>query len=295
MACTETLRVLLVDDEDDFRENLARLLRHRGFQVVTAGDGTEAVGLVDRALAFDVAVLDVRMPGMDGIATLQALRRETPELEVIMLTGHACVEDGMAAIRLGAFDYLQKPCDLDDLLQKLDSAARAEAMRRRPVLWPRHTAAEMTFCALRRLGPEALLTEALNFFDLDRSPQAADTLFVTAADGSLCGMVTRRDLIAAAQAIHPEISVSWQDLRRNPQWLPEGCVRTLVRNGPSVLRAAPEEPLADLARRMIAHHIRSMPVVDDGRVTGIVRLRDVLQFIDPQSVSDPDLSGRQPI
>ena len=288
MPPAKALQVLLVDDEDDFRENLARLLRHRGFEVVTAADGAAALAALARRPAFDVAVLDVRMPKMDGIATLRRLRDETPSLEVIMLTGHARIEDGVEAIRLGAFDYLQKPCDLDDLLQKLRSAAQAEAIRRHPVLWPRHTAAEMTFCALRRLGPDAPLSEALAFFDLDRSPQAADTLFVIAADDTLCGLLTRGDLVAAARAAQPQCPVSWQTLRDNPQWLPQAGVSTLMRNGPSVIRASPQEPLADLARRMIGNRIRSMPVVDAGRVTGIVRLRDVLQFIDPESVNGND-------
>lgn len=285
MASNETVRLLLVDDEDDFRENLARLLRRRGFEVATAADGIAAIGLIDPRHPFDVVLLDVRMPGMDGIATLEALRREAPGTEVIMLTGHACIQDGVDAIRLGAFDYLQKPCDLDDLLQKLDSAAQAEAMRRHQVLWPRHTAAEMTFCALRRIGPDARLTEALEFFDLDRSPQAADTLFVIEADDSLCGLLTRGDLIAAARAAEPQRKVSWQDLRRNPQWLPDDAVRTLMRKGPTVLKAAPDEPLVELARRMIAHNIRSMPLVQGDRVTGIVRLRDVLQFVDLQGLT----------
>jgi CheY-like chemotaxis protein len=287
MPNTATRRLLLVDDEDEFRENLARLLRRRGFEVDTAGDGHLALGRLDPARPYHVALLDVRMPGMDGIATLECLRREAPEIEVIMLTGHACIEDGAAAIRLGAFDYLQKPCDLDDLLQKLDSAARADAMRRRPVLWPRHTAAEMTFCTLRRLGPEAPLSEVLAFFDLDRSPQAADTLFVIGADDRLCGLISRQDLIDAAQAAQPQRRISWEDLRRNGHWLPEIRAGALVRNGPRVVCAAPGESLVALARRMMDHHIRSMPVVDEGRVTGIVRLRDVLQFIDPDGPGAP--------
>ena len=156
-----------------------------------------------------------------------------------------------------------------------------------PVLakvWPRRTASEMTFCALRRIGPEAPLGEILAFFDLERGDPMTDTLFVIDADDALCGMVTRGDLVAAAQSAQPDRSVTWNDLRAHPQWLPAASARSLLHNGPSVLRAAPDEPLSELARRMLAARIRSMPVVDAGRVTGIVRLREVLQFVDPEDL-----------
>jgi two-component system, OmpR family, response regulator len=117
----ETIRVLLVDDEDDFRTTLANRLRKRKLEVAEAESGSSALNLLGQG-TFDVVVLDVRMPGMDGIETLKQIKGSTPLVEVIMLTGHASVESGIEGMRLGAFDYLMKPCDINDLISKIMDA-----------------------------------------------------------------------------------------------------------------------------------------------------------------------------
>jgi signal transduction histidine kinase len=114
--------VLLVDDEADFRRPLAKRLVHRGMEVLEAGGGQEALSILkDRAVT--VIVLDVKMPGMDGIETLAAIRQADAPVEVILLTGHAAMEDGLAGIKAGAFDYLTKPVNLEHLVQKIRHAA----------------------------------------------------------------------------------------------------------------------------------------------------------------------------
>ena len=118
------IRVLLVDDEERFVQNLAKLLRGRGFEVATAFDGAAGVAAVEKSEGFDVVLLDVKMPGMDGIETLRNIKEISPETEVVMLTGHANVETGIAAMREGALDYLMKPCDIEDLVAKITEAAR---------------------------------------------------------------------------------------------------------------------------------------------------------------------------
>jgi DNA-binding NtrC family response regulator len=117
----ETIRVLLVDDEEDFRTTLANRLRKRKLEVAEAESGKSALNLLGQG-SFDVVVLDVRMPGMDGIETLRQIKTSTPLVEVIMLTGHASVESGIEGMRLGAFDYLMKPCDINDLFNKIMDA-----------------------------------------------------------------------------------------------------------------------------------------------------------------------------
>jgi DNA-binding NtrC family response regulator len=117
----EAIRVLLVDDEDDFRTTLANRLRKRKLEVTEAESGRSAINLL-RQGTFDVVVLDVRMPGMDGIETLKQIKTDHPLVEVIMLTGHASVESGIEGMRLGAFDYLMKPCDINDLINKIRDA-----------------------------------------------------------------------------------------------------------------------------------------------------------------------------
>lgn len=117
-------RVLVVDDEPDFRSALATRLERRGFDVDLAADGAEALGAAS-ASPPDVVVLDVLMPGLDGIATLRRFRSEHPEIPVILLTGHASASSGIDGMRLGAFDYLTKPVPVEELVEKLHAAVHA--------------------------------------------------------------------------------------------------------------------------------------------------------------------------
>lgn len=115
------IRVLLVDDEEDFRVTLAKRLQKRELEVVAVESGSKGLEAVQQG-PFDVAVVDVKMPGMDGLEMLRCLKERTPLIEVIMLTGHASVESGIEGMRLGAFDYLMKPCNIDDLVLKIEDA-----------------------------------------------------------------------------------------------------------------------------------------------------------------------------
>ena len=114
-------RILLVDDETDFRTTIAKRLMKRGMEVEQAGSGEESlVILQDKPV--DVVILDVKMPGMGGIETLHRIKEKYPEVEVIMLTGHATTQDGVEGIKTGAFDYLTKPIELEHLLGKIHQA-----------------------------------------------------------------------------------------------------------------------------------------------------------------------------
>ncbi len=115
------LAVLLVDDEPRFREILAKRLRHRGVEVEEVPGGEEALESMRRE-AKDVVVLDVKMPGLDGIETLRRLKAGHPDCEVILLTGHASPQDGVEGIKAGAFDYLSKPVEFEHLLRKITQA-----------------------------------------------------------------------------------------------------------------------------------------------------------------------------
>ncbi|MFA4915288.1 MAG: response regulator [Syntrophales bacterium] len=117
----EIIHLLLVDDEEDFRTTLAARLKKRNLDVTDVGSGKEAIELI-RKKPFDVAIVDVKMSGMDGIETLKQIREINPLVEVILLTGHASVEAGIEGIRLGAYDYLMKPCNVNDLLIKVEDA-----------------------------------------------------------------------------------------------------------------------------------------------------------------------------
>ena len=117
--------VLLVDDEVPFVEPLVKRLEKRKLRVAAAFSGQEALDTLEASgpAKIDVVILDVKMPGMDGLETLARIKEEHPLIEVIMLTGHATVESAIDGMKKGAYDYLMKPCDMDVLIDKLDGAA----------------------------------------------------------------------------------------------------------------------------------------------------------------------------
>ncbi len=114
--------VLLVDDEAPFVDTMTKRLAKRKLTVFKSYSGEEALETLKENSQIDLVILDVKMPGMDGIETLKEIRKEFPLVEVIMLTGHATVETSIEGMRLGAFDYLMKPCDMDVLIEKVNAA-----------------------------------------------------------------------------------------------------------------------------------------------------------------------------
>jgi DNA-binding NtrC family response regulator len=125
---TMPIKVLLIDDEIGYVNVLSNRLSKRGFDVGKANSGSEAFKIL-RQRTFDVAILDLKMADMDGIEVLKILKKMAPEMIVIMLTGHGSAEAAHEGIRQGAFDYLTKPCELDELIPKI-----MEAYEKRPVL-----------------------------------------------------------------------------------------------------------------------------------------------------------------
>lgn len=116
-------KVMLVDDEVPFVETMTKRLTKRDLEVKTAFSGKEALEALSKDQAIEVVILDVKMPGMDGIDTLREIKRMFPLVEVVMLTGHATVESAIEGMKLGAFDYLMKPCDMEILMGKVQEAA----------------------------------------------------------------------------------------------------------------------------------------------------------------------------
>ncbi len=116
-------RVLIVDDEKDFVEMFALRLQGQGEKVSTAHSGKKALEVLENTI-IDVVILDIRMPGMDGIDTLKQIKQLHPIVEVIMLTGHGSTETAVEGMKLGAFDYMIKPADFDDIKIKIKNARK---------------------------------------------------------------------------------------------------------------------------------------------------------------------------
>ena len=118
------IKILIVDDEEDFLKSISERLGMRDFDVTTATDGKRAVKVAKKG-KFDVAILDMKMPGMDGMELLQILKKKHKFLEVIILTGHGAIDSAVEATKLGAYSYLEKPYDFEKLLAVIKEAYEA--------------------------------------------------------------------------------------------------------------------------------------------------------------------------
>lgn len=119
---TSTPVVLLVDDEVPFVEAMTKRLSKRNLKILHAYNGSQALETLGKGDNVDVVILDVKMPGMNGIETLREIKKNHPLVQVIMLTGHGTIESGIEGMKLGAFDYLTKPCDIEQLMGKVQEA-----------------------------------------------------------------------------------------------------------------------------------------------------------------------------
>lgn len=125
----EAVTALIVDDERSFGTIVAQRLRQRGITASAAGGGPEALHQLAQTRRIEVVVLDLKMPGMDGIDTLRSIKKTSPLVEVVMLTGHATIGSAIEAMKSGAFDYLTKPFDIEQLVEKITAAAKRKRDR----------------------------------------------------------------------------------------------------------------------------------------------------------------------
>ncbi|MEN6440441.1 MAG: response regulator [Syntrophobacter sp.] len=121
-------RVLIVDDEERYRTTLRKLLTVREIEARDVGSAMEAFSELEKA-SYDVILLDVKMPEIDGIEALGRIKRDHPSVEVIILTGHASVDAAVEIMKLGGYEYLLKPCPIDELVGKIESAWERKAAR----------------------------------------------------------------------------------------------------------------------------------------------------------------------
>lgn len=123
-------QILVVDDEERFRTTLRKMLTAQGLEVVSLGSGREALAEL-KTRPYDVIILDIRMPDMSGIDTLAEIKKTSPDTEVIILTGHASMDAALEIIKLGGYDYLLKPCPLEELMLKIDAAFERKVERQK--------------------------------------------------------------------------------------------------------------------------------------------------------------------
>ncbi|CAB1056899.1 hypothetical protein D1BOALGB6SA_1638 [Olavius sp. associated proteobacterium Delta 1] len=158
---TKKIKLLIVDDEEDFLNSISERLGMRDFDVTTASEGKLAVKIAKKG-KFDVAILDIRMPGMDGIQLLQILKKKHKFLEVIMLSGHGAIDSAVEATKLGAYSFLEKPYDFEKLLEVLKNAYEARLKKKFE-----HDKKRMEEIEMLRMGssPMAILKSLMHMDD----------------------------------------------------------------------------------------------------------------------------------
>lgn len=277
----ETLRVLLVDDEEDFRRSASRALSRRGVVVREAADGVAALIAV-RSERPDLVILDLRMPGMDGIETLRRLRGIDDSLPVIVLTGHGSLHDALAGIALEITDFLQKPIDLDALAERVRElvarGARPRPLRERtirelmrnPDAYPRLLLDQPV-----REVVETLCDAFLN--TVERQGPGVRSARVFDAKGAFVGLVRFSDLLKLVLPGYlresPYSSYFTGMFLAQCKVIGQRRLEDLL--GPDI-RVEVDAPLMEGVHLMVVHRLITLPVMDGDRLVGVLTERDVI-------------------
>ena len=208
---TKRLNILIIDDEEVVHTTLGRRLRHLGHEVVSAYDGVEGVLLV-RTGAFDLVLLDIRMPGQDGLAVLPDLLEAQPDLAVVMISAHGTMDDVIEALRAGAVDYLKKPPKLRELDAVLEKAKNVQRIQRRS-LHLESTLAGVQQLDFKRYGSSDLIGTGQAMAEVERELElavrgAADTILILGETGTGKEVVARQIHLRAGGVEAPFIAVN---------------------------------------------------------------------------------------
>jgi DNA-binding response OmpR family regulator len=298
------IKVLLVDDEKRFRASTEKILVRRGLEVATAGTGEEALERITDGP--DVVILDIRMPGMDGLTALRELKRRAPEVPVIMLSGHASTEAARTALDEGAFDFLAKPCDIDLLVAKVHEARRwahqsgsQEERRVGDVMIP---IADYTTVSVQDTVDEAIHRLRRSFHAKSTSESIMETghrsLLVIGEGGGVEGVVAITDLL---EAIMPRyLKAPKPTLADAIQYSPMFWVGMFTREVArfrtvrvrEVMSPVPPEigvdaSLMEAAYAMLQQTVRRLIVTDHGGIVGIIREQELFFEMERLLQRDP--------
>ena len=281
------ISLLLVDDEAEFRQGVCTALTHRGFQVVQAENGWQALQMIQTAHP-DLVVLDLRMPEMDGIETLRRLRRDYPDLPVVILTGHGDFHDALVGVQLGIVDFLQKPVDVDELsehVHHLLAEGRGRAAREKTVgeLMASHL-------SYPRIYDDQLFREALELMrdcltlsgDAPPVHEKPQTILVFDRRERFVGCLTVRDVLKTMIPMALESSPYACSLTgmflAQAKLVGNQPVSELLDDQPSVSIRA---PLLEALHVMLTGGITDLPVLAGKELLGMLRDRDlVLEIVD---------------
>lgn len=206
-----TPKIMLVDDETSFTKTMGKRLGKRNIETLAASSGKECLEKLKANQNLDVIVLDVKMPGMDGIETLKEIRMLSPLTEVILLTGNASIESGIQGMKLGAYDYLMKPCDIDELVTKIREATEKKRIHEEKIDdWGRFMDASTLEELIVPLNEYATVSEQANVLEAVNALEEAQKSFhprryrhraviVLDEAGRVVGKLNQHDIIRALE------------------------------------------------------------------------------------------------
>jgi len=296
---TTPIRVLIVDDEERFRETTASILRRRGFEALAVGSGIEAIDEVKKN-AIDVVVLDIKMPGMDGNEALREIRRIKPELAVIMLTGHGTPESALEGLRNGVFEYLTKPCAVDLLAQKIREALFGTVQGRNGLSATERRAKDIMvhLSSFNTVGEDRTVAEAVgliirSFTQTMATSTVQETIhrsiLVLDRSKNVVGIITFTDLLRALEPAYmrllnedpvvadsrymesPSFSGMFTVMARD---LANKSVREIMSEAPPVIDA--DANLMETVSTLLNKGLRRLLVEEGGEIIGVIREQDLV-------------------
>jgi DNA-binding response OmpR family regulator len=289
---TEKIKILMVDDEEQFRKTTAKILTRKGYETTSAGSGEEAIAVL-RKTAHDVVVLDIKMPGMDGHETLAEIKKIDPDLPVIMLTGHGALESARESLKRGAFDYLNKPCDMDLLAAKIRDAHEMtkKGIKREKkagdIMIPVEEYTTISAGATVKEGLQALKKSYEALVSAHKIMETGHrSILVFDGKGDLAGILSILDLIAAVRPAYlsaPKPSMA-DSLQYSPMFwtgLFTSQAKGLFNKKVSEIMSDPpprideEANLMEIADTLYTQKSRRLAVIQDSKVIGVVREQEI--------------------
>ncbi|MFC1597352.1 response regulator [Planctomycetota bacterium] len=290
----ENIRVLIVDDEERFRETTAAILERRGFEVKAAGSGIEAIEEI-RKDGIDVVVLDLAMPGMDGNETLCEIKKIKPDLAVLMLTGHGTPESALEGLREGVFDYLIKPCALDLLAQKIREALalKGGVSEKEPKV--KHIM--MPLSSFNTIREDQTVDDAVDvilkglsmaMFTSTVQETIHRSILVLDGDNNIIGIVTLTDLLRGTQPPYMRLRTEKPPMAdafhiESPHYSGMFTIMTRDLAAKTVRDILPEAaPVIDgnanlmaAVTRLLDQNLRRLLVTEGDRIVGVIREQDL--------------------
>ncbi len=288
----DKIKVLMVDDEEKFRSTTEKILQRKGFDTVLAASGEEAINKLDEQP--DVVILDVKMPGMDGHQALEEIKKRSPDVPVIMLTGHGALPSAKEALDKGAFDYLAKPCDIDILAGKIEDACRhaedPKAFEEKRIMGVMVPLQEYTMVSAEETVRDAIFKLKASFTSKLSTSRIMETghrsVLVMDDRNNVQGILAIRDLVELVlpsylTAPKPSMadSVQYSPMFWQGMFIKEVKQKSEIRikdvMSPAPLTIEGTASLMEAAYMMMKNNARRLVVEIAGKVCGVIREQDL--------------------